>query len=174
MHGVKDQTTLVQAFILLCERVPDAPVKLMIAGDGPLREPALQLLAEKNLSDRAWLAGDRSDIAQFMRYFDIFVLPSIAEGIPNTILEAMATGLPIIATDVGGNPELVSNEINGTLIPASNPEVMAETLLDYVNDSEKRQRHGEQSRQRALSEFSLATMVSRYQGVYDQLLGHRT
>lgn len=172
MHGVKDQLTLVKAFILICLSEPAIRqrLKLVIIGDGPLREQAIRLLEENRLMVQAWLPGERNDIAEIMRQLDIFVLPSQAEGISNTVLEAMATGLPVIATNVGGNPELVADGITGRLTPASDEAAMADKILDYVQHQEKMREHGQNSQQRALLEFSLTAMVERYQAVYDSLL----
>lgn len=169
MHGVKDQITLVKAFIEVCRRKPELKqqIKLFMAGDGPLRSDALDLLADHQLVQCAWLPGERHDVAEFMRHLDIFVLPSQTEGISNTILEAMATGLPVIATDVGGNPELVADGITGLLTPAGDVLAMADKLLDYIEHSEKRQKHGQQGVLRVQKEFSLQAMVARYQAVYD-------
>lgn len=172
MHGVKDQLTLVKAFIRICLDHPELKTKLrlLIAGDGPLRAQAISLLAENQLADLAWLPGGRNDVSEIMRRLDIFVLPSQAEGISNTILEAMATGLPVIATRVGGNPELVSDGNTGSLVAAGDVQAMAEKILDYVDHPEKRHQHGQNGRQRVLQEFSLTAMVGRYKAVYDTLL----
>ncbi|CAA9889365.1 Sugar transferase [Candidatus Methylobacter favarea] len=172
MHGVKDQLTLVKAFIYACEQQPaiKAKLKLFIVGDGPLREKAINLLTEKQLMDNAWLPGERSDVAEIMRRLDLFILPSLAEGISNTILEAMATGLPVIATNVGGNPELVEDGKTGQLTKAGDPVAMAEKILDYVSHEQKRREHGQHAQQRVLQQFSLAAMVDQYKSVYDSLL----
>jgi sugar transferase (PEP-CTERM/EpsH1 system associated) len=170
MHGVKDQLTLVKAFIRVCEHDPKHKIKLIIAGDGPLRAQAINLLEEHRLSAHAWLPGERSDVAEIMRRLELFVLPSQAEGISNTILEAMATGLTVIATNVGGNPELVIDGQTGSLTAAGDVVMMAEKMLDYVNDAEKRRQHGQNAHQRVLQEFSLTAMVGRYKAVYDSLL----
>ncbi len=172
MHGVKDQLTLVKAFILVCEREPSLKqtLKLIIIGDGPLKEQAINLLIEHQLTDSAWLPGERNDVAEIMRRFDLFVLPSQAEGISNTILEAMATALPVIATDVGGNPELVDDGKTGRLTAPGDPEAMAEKIADYIHHIEKMRQHSQQAYRRALTEFSLLAMVERYKTVYDSLL----
>ncbi|MDD5579528.1 MAG: TIGR03088 family PEP-CTERM/XrtA system glycosyltransferase [Methylobacter sp.] len=172
MHGVKDQLTLVKAFIYTCEQQPTlkSRLKLIIVGDGPLRRKAIHLLEENQLMDNAWLPGKRSDVAEIMRRLDLFILPSLAEGISNTILEAMATGLPVIATNVGGNPELVEDGKTGRLTPAGDPVAMAEKILDYVSNEEKRRRHGQHAEQQVLQRFSLAAMVDHYKSVYDSLL----
>lgn len=169
MHGVKDQLTLVRAFIRILHDSPNlkSKVRLMVIGDGPLKAQAEQLLAEANLDEVSWLPGERSDIAEIMRHLDIFVLPSTAEGISNTVLEAMATGLPVIATDVGGNPELVQDGVTGYLTPKSEPELMAIRIMDYVNDKNKMREHGEKAHQSILTHFSMDKMVNNYLSVYD-------
>jgi glycosyltransferase involved in cell wall biosynthesis len=103
-----------------------------------------------------------------MRSFDIFVLPSKAEGISNTILEAMATGLPIIATRVGGNPELVVDKETGLLVEKENVTEMAAALQDLVVDDDKRTQFASDALQRAQQEFSIDNMVARYLAVYDR------
>jgi glycosyltransferase involved in cell wall biosynthesis len=103
-----------------------------------------------------------------MRSFDIFVLPSKAEGISNTILEAMATGLPIIATRVGGNPELVVDKETGLLVEKENVTEMAAALQDLVVDDDKRTQFASAALQRAQQEFSIDNMVARYLAVYDR------
>jgi sugar transferase (PEP-CTERM/EpsH1 system associated) len=172
MHGVKDQLTLVKAFIYACEQQPTlkSRLKLIIVGDGPLREKAIHLLEENQLMENAWLPGERSDVAEIMRRLDLFILPSLAEGISNTILEAMATGLPVVATAVGGNPELVEDGKTGKLTTADDPVAMAEKILDYVSNDKKRRQHGQYARRRVLQRFSLAAMVDQYKTVYDSLL----
>lgn len=171
MHGVKDQLTLTKAFIRACERQPalKQTLKLIIIGEGPLRQQAIKLLEEKQLIDLAWLPGERNDVADIMRRLDVFILPSRAEGISNTILEAMATALPVIATAVGGNPELVIDGETGRLTKREDFMAMAEKILDYANNEGLRRRHGQRAYERVLREFSLNAMVNRYQAVYDSL-----
>lgn len=171
MHGVKDQLTLVQAFIELLKRNPEFKntVRLSMIGDGPLREEALRSLSENDLLGHAWLPGERNDIAELMRGFDIFVLPSQAEGISNTILEAMASGLPVIATRVGGNPELVEHGRTGFLVEKQSPSELADRLFEYTSGPKLRIEHGQNSRRRALQKFSIAAMVRNYLNVYDSL-----
>ncbi len=170
MHGVKDQLTLVQAFIKACADSPlfSDRARLMLVGDGPLREPAKAMLAEQGLLEKAWLPGERHDIAVILRSLDIFVLPSKAEGISNTILEAMATGLPVIATAVGGNPELVVEHKTGYLVAKEDVVALSTALLDLVVDDDKRRQWGLAAYQRIQDEFSLDSMVERYQQVYDK------
>ncbi|MCK9605998.1 MAG: TIGR03088 family PEP-CTERM/XrtA system glycosyltransferase [Methylomonas sp.] len=170
MHGVKDQLTLVKAYILACQEsaIFAEKARLAIIGDGPLRELAVNLLEKHGLEANAWLPGECHNIAQILRGFDVFVLPSKAEGISNTILEAMATGLPVIATSVGGNPELVINEKTGLLVEKENVSAMATALQLLITDDSKRQQFSAAALQRARQEFSLDSMVARYQAVYDR------
>ncbi|MGH8501173.1 MAG: TIGR03088 family PEP-CTERM/XrtA system glycosyltransferase [Gammaproteobacteria bacterium] len=173
MQHVKDPLTLVDAFLRLREISPRAwaCARLVMVGDGPLRSDALARLQQTGASDRAWLPGARHDVPALMRGFDVFVLPSLNEGISNTILEAMASGLPVVATDVGGNAELVRHGETGRLVPASEPEAMARALAAYVEARGRRQTHGEAARTRAEQHFGLQTMVNRYQATYDAVLG---
>ncbi len=172
MHGVKDQTTLVKAFIRLIVKHPECrqKVRLICVGNGPLRQVCHDLLEKAGMIDLTWLPGERDDINHILRILDIFVLPSRAEGISNTILEAMATGLPVIATLVGGNPELVEEGVSGSLVAAGDEEAMSNCLYAYVNDPDRRQRHGKNGLNRVREQFSLARMVSQYDAVYRQLM----
>ena len=172
MQTVKDQLTLARAFVLLLERLPEARKRLRLAliGDGPLRAQAQAMLQQANALDLCWLPGSRDDTPALLRGMDIFVLPSLAEGISNTILEAMASGLPVVATNVGGNSELVIDGQTGILVPAANPEAMADALQRYIEDLGLLHQHGSQGRQRIEREFNLAHMVQRYLSVYDDVI----
>src|SRR5580765_8898917 len=110
----------------------------------------------------AWLPGNRDDVARIMRGFDLFVLPSLAEGISNTILEAMATGLPVLATAVGGNPELIQAGVTGTLVPRDDPESMARAMRAYAESTELRRRHGIEARSAIERKFGMEAMVNAY------------
>jgi sugar transferase (PEP-CTERM/EpsH1 system associated) len=172
MATVKDQTTLVRAFIACMARNPAAAprMRLVLVGDGHLRNECAALISAAGVMDRVWMPGERDDVAEILRMLDVFVLPSIAEGMSNTILEAMATGLPVVATRVGGNPELV-DERTGVLVPRSDPDAMAQALASYCEDPPKAKRHGKAARARVEGEFSLTRMVSEYARVYASVLG---
>jgi glycosyltransferase involved in cell wall biosynthesis len=105
-----------------------------------------------------------------MRGFDVFVLPSLAEGISNTILEAMATGLPVLATRVGGNEELVAEGHTGALVAAGDVEALAQGLVNGCADADHTRSLGAAGRQRVVDKFSLPAMVDAYKGLYDRLL----
>jgi sugar transferase (PEP-CTERM/EpsH1 system associated) len=172
MEAVKDQLTLVRSFLHLLQTVPQARerARLVLIGEGPLREASQQLLCDAGVAHLAWLPGERHDVPAIMRTLDLFILPSLAEGISNTILEAMASGLPVIATQVGGNPELVEAEQTGMLVPPADPAAMAEAISTYFVDAERCQHHGQAARRRVETCFSMQAMVDHYLHVYDTVL----
>ena len=172
MAAVKDYPLLVRAFLRLLDLASPLRerLRLLIIGDGESRAACLQLLEQQGAAQFAWLPGEREDIPELMAAMDIFVLPSLGEGISNTILEAMATGLPVIATRVGGNPELVHENASGMLVPAADPEAMAQALLLYAGDAGLRQAHGRAARAIIDRQFSMQAMVQGYLSVYDQIL----
>jgi len=173
MQTVKNQPMLVRAFIraLEIDSSLSRRLRLVMIGDGPLRAECKQLLDAAGIGDLAWLPGERNDIAAIMGGLDCFVLPSLAEGISNTILEAMASGLPVIATDVGGNADLVKSGINGQIVPAGDPEALAHQIVKFANAPGQAKIMGRLGRQRVEEKFSMNAMVAAYLGVYDQLLG---
>ena len=171
MVAVKDYPTLVRAFIRLHESTADAEgLRLILVGDGPARKDCETLLDKAGLAERAWLPGNRDDVAELLRCMDVFVLPSLGEGISNTILEAMAAGLPVIATRVGGNAELVTEGVTGRLVPPADPQSMADALRNYADDAARCRREGEAARRRVEEEFTLQRMVAAYESVYEALL----
>lgn len=173
MQPVKDQLTLARAFVRLLAERPALRerVALVMVGDGPLREQVQRILADGGCADLAWLPGTRGDTPELLNAFDLFVLPSLAEGISNTILEAMATGLPVVATEVGGNPELVLPGATGALVPRDDPAALAAALHAYVADPARAAAHGAEARERVCRELSLARMIEQYDQVYARHTG---
>lgn len=173
MEPVKDQLTLVDAFIQLVkqsEQQQQENLRLVLIGEGELRPQAQAKLDAVGLSKQAWLPGSRDDVNSLMNCMDIFVLPSRNEGISNTILEAMATGLPVIATRVGGNPELVVDGETGILVPSDDAHQMMQALSIYVESEEKRQADGQAASQLIAKRFRLEHMVDNYLSVYDNIM----
>ena len=172
MQTVKDQPTLVRAFIRALQLDPALKqhLRLVLIGGGPLRDECQQLLASAGVAELAWLPGERSDVPEVMRGLDCFVLPSLAEGISNTILEAMASGLPIIATDVGGNADLVVTGTSGEIVPPADPERMAQEIVRLANNVGLAQGMGHAGRCIVEQKFSMNAMVAAYRGTYDKLL----
>ncbi|MCB1919112.1 MAG: TIGR03088 family PEP-CTERM/XrtA system glycosyltransferase [Candidatus Competibacteraceae bacterium] len=172
LEKVKDQINLARAFNRLVETMPDARqrLRLVIVGEGSLRTGIESLLNQAGLRNLAWLPGARDDAPDLLRSFNVFVLPSQAEGISNTILEAMACGLPVVATEVGGNAELVVAGKTGRLVPASDPEALALAIQEYMDDPGRMLAHGATGRQRIEERFSMEAMVDAYLKVYDNVL----
>ncbi|GJJ03161.1 glycosyl transferase family 1 [Duganella rhizosphaerae] len=171
MVEVKDHLSLVQAFILLIAEhaLPRERLRLLIVGDGPCRQACQDLLRQAGMEELAWLPGQRDDIPQLLRAMDVFVQPSLAEGMSNSILEAMATGLPVVATAVGGNPDLVYSGWTGTLVPVSAPAMLADAINDYYRLPALAGSHGQRGRRRVLAEYSMNAMADAYLAVYDAL-----
>lgn len=176
MLTVKAQPLLAQAFALALQRCPEArdSLRLVMVGDGPLRAQAQAVLEQAGVSALAWLPGERADVPDVMRHLSLFMLPSLAEGVSNTILEAMATALPVVATRVGGNAELVEAGVTGELKAAGEVPGLAEALIAAWRDRRQCTRWGLAGRARVLQRFSLPAMVRSYQGMYDELLGRAT
>lgn len=176
MQTVKDQTNLALAFVHALKLAPELRniLRLVMVGEGPLRAESLAIVKAAGLAELAWMPGARNDTPEIIRGLDCFVLPSLSEGISNTILEAMASSLPIIATAVGGNVELVQDGLNGYLVPPANPESLAKAIVVFAQQRESAKRMGEKSRQLVENHYSMSAMVSNYQQLYDRLLGHST
>jgi sugar transferase (PEP-CTERM/EpsH1 system associated) len=168
LDPVKDQAGLVRAFARV--RGQNAVPALVIAGEGPCRGDLTDLIATLGLSGHVFLLGERHDVPRVLAALDLFVLPSIAEGISNTVLEAMATGLPVVATRVGGSPELVADGVNGSLVPRADPDALAAAIGRYMGDARLRSLHGEASRRRAVTEFSVGRMCAAYGQLYEGLV----
>lgn len=173
MQTVKAQPLLVRAFLRALEIAPALRprLRLVLAGDGPLRAECEALLARAGASSLAWLAGERADVPDVMRGLDCFVLPSLAEGISNTILEAMASGLPVIATDVGGNADLVAAGETGRIVTPGDVEALAAAIAAEAADPDRARAMGRAGRSRVLERFSLPAMVAAYEAVYREVLG---
>lgn len=168
MQAVKDPLNLVDAFLRLRELLPAEwhRLRLVMLGGGPLLDAARGRLAQAGAADQAWLPGERSDVAQLLPQFDLFALPSQAEGISNTLLEAMACGCAPVATQVGGNAELVEQGVNGLLVPSRDAEALAAALARLVADPALRQRLAAASLARVREQFSLDGMVAAYGRLY--------
>jgi sugar transferase (PEP-CTERM/EpsH1 system associated) len=172
MQAVKDQPTLVRAFLRAIELMPSLRerVRLVMVGEGPLRAQCQSMLDQAGAKDLAWLPGERADVPEVMRAMHAFVLPSLAEGISNTILEAMASGLPVLATAVGGNCELVDEGRTGHLVAPTDVRSIAHFLAAWAHEPSHPAVFGRAGRMRAESRFSLQTMVDGYRDLYDRHL----
>ncbi len=172
MEVVKDYPSLVRAFLRILEKMPEArkKLRLMIVGDGSTRQECIRLVQKSGAERYVWFPGERKDIPELMGMMNLFVLPSLAEGISNTILEAMSSGLPVVATRVGGNSELVDDAVTGKLVTSGNEVELMEAILGYYSMPELSVLHGQSARQKIETQFSMQAMVSGYLSVYDRVL----
>ena len=173
LAAVKDQRTLLRAIAQLLDHRPEqrSVLRCILVGDGPERTELQQLVAQLQLGECVWMAGDRDDIPALLGHMDVFVLPSLGEGISNTVLEAMATGLPVVATRVGGNPELVEDGVTGVLVSVGDVQALSAVLLELLENPARCREMGHAGRQRILRDFDWERTVAAYLQVYDDLLG---
>ena len=171
IDAVKDHASLVRAFVRLVDTVPEARTRLRLAilGDGALLDEVRALVQAAGVAELVWLPGAREDVADLLRAFDVFVLPSLVEGIALTLLEAMACARPVIATRVGGNPELIDEGVNGQLVPVSDPVSLAAALEVYFGQPELARAHGAAGRRWVEGALSIDAMVDAYLRLYDEL-----
>lgn len=148
-------------------------LRLVIVGDGPEADAIGARVREAGLSPVTYLAGKCDDVAGILRRLDVFVLPSLNEGISNTILESMSTGIPVIAAKVGGNGELVVDGQTGFLVEPADADAIASALTRYLQQPDLRKKHGARARDRAVATFSLEQMVDDYMCLYDELIKRR-
>ena len=160
----KDLGTLLEAAALVVRTIPG--FQLEIAGAGPCRPDLVKLAGSLCLGDRVRFLGEVSDIPALLARAGLFVLPSLTEGISLTVLEAMARGLPVVATRVGGNPEVVDDGRSGLLVPPRNPQALADALCRLWQDSALAARLGRAGRRRAEAHFDVRHMVAAYEDLY--------
>jgi glycosyltransferase involved in cell wall biosynthesis len=160
MSPEKDIETLIRAIGLA------APLRLEVAGDGPCLPQLRQLATQLGLGERVRFLGQVRDVPGLLSRASLFVLPSRTEGISLTLLEAMASGLAVVTTRVGGNPEVVADGETGLLVPAANPPALAAALLKLHEDADLRQRMGQAGRRRVEQHFEIGRMVAEYEELY--------
>ena len=165
---IKDPNNLVKAYIELHKQ--GHALKLLMIGDGPLAESAAGLLEAGGVDSKEALPGVSDDIPKVLQGMHVFVLGSKREGISNTVLEAMASGLPVIATDTGGNRELVIHSETGLLVAPEDPAALAEAIRFYVSNRNQIAEHGKAARSRAVTRFSIHSMAEQYGQLYDELV----
>jgi len=171
IQNIKNHKGLVVAFMRLLELLPAHRNQLVltIAGDGPLMAELQAQVAACGAADRIRLLGARSDIAEVMAGFDVFILPSFNEGTPITLLEAMASGLPVIASRVGGIPDVVQDQSSGILVEPTDHEAMAVALAAYFNNPQLAHAHGTVGRAVIEKNYSITAMITNYMALYDAL-----
>lgn len=167
LDPVKDLGTLLEAFAIVRRDIPGA--RLFMVGDGLERETLAARIARDDLAGCVTLTGYRSDVRALLPAADLYVNSSISEGISITILEAMASGLPVVATAVGGTPEVV-DRTTGVLVPIRHPDRLAAAILALANDRARRGAYGEAGRRRVVAAFTIERMVGDYARMYRRLL----
>lgn len=164
---VKNHRLLIDAFRELSARFPKA--RLMIVGDGSLRNELENMTAEYQLEGAVNFLGDRNDVPRLLQAADIATLSSFSEGVSLTILEAMSTGLPVVATAVGGTPTIITDGENGYLVKSNDIESYSECLGKLLESSDDRARMGQNARKHILANWSLSRMTKEYEELYLEL-----
>ena len=167
---VKDHLNLLRAFNLLKEQLPSEKMPLLaIVGDGDIRNE-LEDFCQKNSLNTVSFLGARDDVEQILSQTDVFVLSSVAEGIPMTILEAMSASTPVVSTAVGGIPEVIDDCVDGFLVEKSNPEALAAAMKRYIDNPKLIIEHGHNARNKILNKFNEKHMVQAYLEQYKALV----
>lgn len=171
LDPVKDHETLFRAFSILRNEKNRETLKILVVGTGHMEKMLRGIAEDLNISENVVFAGDTKDVQRFYRCMDVYVLPSIAEGISNTILEAMSSGLPVIATRTGGSPELVDEGMTGFLFTPGDCKELAGRISFYCDNFSALMEHGFNARIRAEEKFSLSRMIKEYERLYSSVCG---
>lgn len=163
----KSIDTLIRAMVKVISEIED--VRCMIVGTGPLESELKSYCETLNISERIEFTGYKENSFEALREMDVFVLPSRTEGCPIVILEAMAMGLPVVATDVGGNPELVVHNKTGILFPQGDEQMLSDAICELIKNREKAREMGQNGRKRAFTRFHPSSFASRMMSIYQQL-----
>ena len=164
LNWAKDQAGLIRAFRRVNEQLPHTA--LLLIGEGELRKDLEVRAAEEGVTDRVHFLGDRNDVHELLQGLDLFVLSSVSEGYSLALLEAGAAALPIVATDVGGNGEIIRDGETGRLVPASDPAALAQAMLALLRDSSQAQLLGRAARAWVEQHGSLDAMAGSYARLY--------
>jgi glycosyltransferase involved in cell wall biosynthesis len=171
LNSIKAHKTLVDALPRIREHIPE--VRCVFAGRDDLDGHIQRYVHEKQLEDTVIFTGCRQDVPQILSMFEVFLLPSLWEGLPVSILEAMAMKKPVIATSVGGIPELVDHKKTGILIPPGDPEALADAVIFLLDNPAIAANMGSAGYERVQQEFSIQTLVAKTEAVYEQLIERR-
>jgi len=167
LDRVKDLGTLIDAFVIVRQRMPLA--RLVIVGGGLERLRLEQRVAQSGVQRAVTFTGHRDDVRKLLPGFDVFVNSSISEGVSLTILEAMASGVPVVATRVGGTPEVIEDDVNGVLVSPRNPWELAAAIVEIASDRDRAAAIAAAGRTRVETAFTSDGMIARYAHVYDSL-----
>ena len=162
---IKGHFDMVHAWPDIIKKHPNA--ELLFVGEGPAREELEQLVIDLDISENVTFAGQRNDVPELLDLMDVFVFPSHYEGLPGALIEAMAAGLPIVTTPVGGIPELIENNANGIYVTPESPDSISEGIHNLLENKKLRVRLGEEAENVARDHYSLETMVAQFEDLYD-------
>jgi glycosyltransferase involved in cell wall biosynthesis len=162
---------LIEAAQVVCHQDPG--VAFVLFGDGPLREELARQVAAQGLEEHFILAGFRADLERYLPHLDLLALPSYTEGLPVILLEACAAGLPVVATAVGGIPEVIEDGETGYLVPPKNPTALARRILDVLSHETGRQAMGRRAQQRIQEQFTFEAQCLQYQRLFERLVQKR-
>jgi len=162
-------------FLQACQEIKRKhhPVRFLLIGDGPLRGELEALVKELHLEEEVLFLGSRQDIPQLLTLMDVAVLPSLEEGFPNAVLEAMAAGKAVVATWVGGIPEAVIHGKTGLLVPPKDSQALAAAIIELLSDPPRSEEMGKAGRERVRKEFGLDRMVRDMEGLYEELVARK-
>jgi glycosyltransferase involved in cell wall biosynthesis len=170
LHPQKNLPLLLEAFSQVARQTP---ANLILVGPGSDREALRHLAVERGIADHVQFVGAVPDPAEHLRAADLFVLPSVAEGMSNSLLEAMATGLPCVVSEIGGNTDLITDRQTGRLVAGANPDAWAATLIELLSDLESARQLGVRARESIDHDFSLRVVVDRYVDLYRRMIAGR-
>jgi len=168
LRPVKNLPLFLRAAALVAEAVPEA--RFVLVGSGPLRHELGQLGEELDLAGKVFFSDERGDVPDYLARLSIGCLPSLSEGFPNSVLEYMAAGLPVVATDAGGTAEAVEHGVTGYLVRNPDPSAFAEPVIQLLKDEAKRRAMGQRSLERCRNHFSLERSVCAHEDYYISLL----
>jgi glycosyltransferase involved in cell wall biosynthesis len=158
---------LVSAASIVARNNPD--VGFVLFGDGPLHQELSRQISAAKINDRFLLAGFRNDLDEFIPHADLVVIPSFTEGLPNVALEACAASVPVVATAVGGTPEIIEDRVNGYLVQPGDPAALAQRISDMLNSEEQRRTMGERGRSKIIKEFTFEAQCLRYLQLFQEI-----
>lgn len=168
LHELKDHQTALRAIDVARRQIPG--LRLLLAGEGDQRSAIEQTILQRGLEQVVTLAGTRNDVVNLLAASDVFLMSSISEGIPLTVIEAMAARRPVVATAVGGLPELIEHGVTGFLAPSGNDVLLAAALIELYRNPDLRDRMVNAALQQAADQFSLTGMLNGYRDIYREVL----
>jgi len=172
LSPIKNHALLLKAVRRLIDRT-NRPVRLLVVGDGPELATLENLSTELGLADHVVFCGEHTDVAPYYHLFDAFVLPSFSEGISMTILEAMAAKVPVIASEVGGNVEIIRHGKNGLLFPSGDLQILVERLQTIMNNSQLVEQLVREGHTTVTTTFNMESMLQAYRRVYNEICGQQ-